>query len=94
MKTTRHNDGLEWLREIRARLAKKFDYSPEKAAAYYRSVQKASAGKIYQRNESIGSELHVHGTLHDRANTETAKGRSATATSYRPARKNRAKRTK
>jgi len=27
----KHDDGLEWLRDIRRRLAKKFDHDPKKA---------------------------------------------------------------
>lgn len=49
---TKHDDGLEWLREIRARLAKKFDHDPRKAAAHYRAVQKQHAGRIYRRSET------------------------------------------
>lgn len=51
MKTIKHDDGLQWLHEIRAQLAKKFGYDPRKAAAHYRRVQKASGAKIYQREE-------------------------------------------
>jgi hypothetical protein len=33
MKTTKHDDGLEWLHDIRARLAKQFDYNPRNRVA-------------------------------------------------------------
>ena len=48
---TKHDDGLEWLHEIRARLAKKFDHDPRKAAAHYRAVQKQHSGRLYRRGE-------------------------------------------
>jgi len=94
MKTTKHDDGLEWLHEIRARLAKKFDFSPHKAAAHYRRVQKASGARIYQREEPAGAGLHTSEALHDRAHTEIAAGQYATLTSYRANRKSKAKRAK
>jgi hypothetical protein len=48
---TKHDDGLEWLREIRGRLAKKFDHNPRKAAAHYRAVQKQHSARLYRRGE-------------------------------------------
>ena len=50
---TKHDDGLEWLHEIRATLAKKFDHSPRKAAAHYRQVQKQHSARLYRRNEPV-----------------------------------------
>jgi len=49
---TKHEDGLEWLHAIRARLAKKFGHDPRKAAAHYRAVQKQHAGRLYRKGES------------------------------------------
>ena len=46
----KHDDGLEWLREIRGRLAEKFEHNPRKAAAHYRAVQKQHAARLYRRN--------------------------------------------
>jgi hypothetical protein len=33
------DDGLDWLREIRAKLAQKCDYNPYKLGEYYASLQ-------------------------------------------------------
>jgi hypothetical protein len=91
MKTTKHDDGLEWLHDIRARLAKQFDYNPRKAAAHYRRVQKASGAKIYQREEPVGADVHACDALHESAHTGIAVGQCATLTSYRAAGKRKAK---
>ena len=91
---TKHDDGLEWLREIRARLAKKFDYDPRKAGAYYRRVQKASGARIYRPEVLAGSDVHTFDVLHDKAHAEVAAGQCATLTSYRADRKRKAKQTK
>lgn len=48
---TKHDDGLGWLREIRVKLARKFDHDPRKAAAHYRAVQKQHAARLYRRSE-------------------------------------------
>ena len=32
---TKYDDGLEWLREIRRKMAVRFEHDPRKAAAYY-----------------------------------------------------------
>ena len=50
---TKHDDGLEWLRDIRRRLAKQFDYDPKKAAAHYRELQKRHAARLYKRGETV-----------------------------------------
>ena len=92
MKTTKHDDGLEWLHEIRARLAKKFDHSPRKAAAHYRQMEKTSGARIYQREEPVG--VAAYDALHDRAHAEVAAGECATLTSYRAHRKSKTKRSK
>lgn len=47
----KHDDGLEWLRDIRRRLAKKFDYDPKKAGEYYRALQKGHASRLYKRKD-------------------------------------------
>ena len=91
MKTTKHDNGLEWLHEIRARLAEKFDHSPQKAAAHYRHVQKTSGVKIYHRKDPAGADLQTHDALHDSAPAEIATGQRATPTSYRANRKRKAK---
>ena len=91
MKTTKHDDGLEWLHDIRARLAKQFDYNPRKAAAHYRRVQKASGAKIYQREETVGADVHAYDVLHESAHAEIFAGKCVSLTSYRAARKRKAK---
>lgn len=47
---TKHEDGLEWLREIRRKMAAKFDHDPHKAAAYYQKMQRRYAGRLYSRD--------------------------------------------
>ena len=94
MKTTKHDDGLEWLREVRRKLAKKFNYDPKIAAAYYQRKQKESGARIYRPEVPAGSGLHACDVLHDKAHTEIAAGQCATLTSYRAARKRKAKRAK
>jgi hypothetical protein len=91
MKTTKHDDGLEWLREIRSRLARKFDYDPHKAAAYYRRIQKTSGAKIYQREAPVTTGVQAIDALPDRAPAESAAGQCSTPTIYRAARKRKAK---
>jgi hypothetical protein len=49
---TKHDDGLEWLREIRRKMAVKFDHDPRKAAAYYKKMQKRYAGRLYNRDSA------------------------------------------
>lgn len=50
---TKHDDGLGWLRDIRRRLAKKFDYDPRKAAAHYRELQARHASRLYKRGDPL-----------------------------------------
>ncbi|MGB7746746.1 MAG: hypothetical protein WBN75_05590 [Verrucomicrobiia bacterium] len=90
---TKDDDGLEWLREIRARLAKKFDYDPRKAGAYYRRRQAERGARIYRPEVPAGAG-HTVDALHDQAHAEIAAGQCATLTSYRAARKRKAKRAK
>jgi hypothetical protein len=46
---TKHDDGLEWLREIRRKMAARFDHDPQKAAAYYQEMQRRYSGRLYRR---------------------------------------------
>jgi hypothetical protein len=41
---------LEWLREIRRKMATGFDHDPQKAAAYYQEMQRRYAGRLYRRD--------------------------------------------
>ena len=45
----KHDDGLEWLREIRRKMAAKFDHDPRIAAAYYQKMQRRYASRLYRR---------------------------------------------
>jgi hypothetical protein len=94
MKTTKHDDGLEWLREIRARLARKFDYDPHKAAAYYRRIQKTSGAKIYEREVPVTTGVQAVDVLHDRADAQIAAGQCSMPTTYLAAHKRKVKRAK
>ncbi len=53
---TKHDDGLEWLREIRRKMAAKFDHDPRKAAAYYQKMQQRYAGRIYHRDPETAAK--------------------------------------
>jgi hypothetical protein len=46
----KHDDGLEWLREIRRNMAAKFHHDPRKAAAYYQKMQRRYVGRLYRRD--------------------------------------------
>jgi hypothetical protein len=50
---TKHDDGLEWLREIRRKMAVKFDHDPRKAAAYYQKMQRRYASRLYRREPEV-----------------------------------------
>ena len=45
----KHDDGLEWLREIRRTMARQFDYDPKKAGEYYRKMARRPGVKLYKR---------------------------------------------
>lgn len=51
----KRDEPLEEIWEIRRKLAKQFDYDPQKAAAYYRDKQKKSGAKIYRRAQRADS---------------------------------------
>lgn len=90
----KRDETLEEIWAIRRKLAKRFNYDPHKAAAYYRRVQKESGAKIYRREEPAVTGVHAHDALHDRAHAEIAVGQCATLTTYRANRKRKAKRAK
>jgi hypothetical protein len=50
---TKHDDGLEWLREIRRKMAGKFDHDPRKAAAYYQKMERRYAGQLYRSENEV-----------------------------------------
>ena len=45
----KHDDGLEWLREIRRKMAAQFDHDPRKAAACYQIMQRRYTDRLYRR---------------------------------------------
>ena len=53
MKTTKHDDGLEWLREVRRKMAKEFNYDPKKAGDYYREMARRTGAKLYRREDHL-----------------------------------------
>ncbi len=50
------DDGLEWLREIRRKMAVKFDHDPRKAAAYYQKMQRRYADRLYRRDHEVSAK--------------------------------------
>ena len=50
---TKHDDGLEWLREIRRKMAKQFNDDPKKAGEYYRKMACRPGVKLYKRQEYL-----------------------------------------
>ena len=91
---TKRDETLEEIWAIRRKLAKKFNYDPKMAAAYYQRKQKESGARIYRPEVPAGSGLHTHDALHDGAHAEVAAGQCATLTSYRATRKRKARQTK
>ncbi len=91
---TKRDETLEEIWAIRRKLAKQFNYDPNRAAAYYRRKQKESGAKIYRPEVPSSSGVQASGALHDQAHTEVATGQPATVTSYLADRKRRTKRTK
>jgi hypothetical protein len=56
---TKHDDGLEWLREIRREMAAKFGHDPRKAAAYYQKMQRRYADRLYRRDRQVTVKAHT-----------------------------------
>ena len=90
----KRDETLEEIWAIRRKLAKKFNYDPKIAAAYYQRKQKESGARIYRPEVPAGSDIHAYDVLHDKTHAEAAAGQCATLTSYRAARKRKAKQTK
>jgi hypothetical protein len=53
MMKLKHDDGLEWLRDIRRRMAKQFDYDPRKAGEHYRKMARRPGVKLYRRRNHL-----------------------------------------
>lgn len=91
---TKHDDGLEWLRDVRRKLAKKFNYDPKIAAAYYQQKQKELGARMYRPEAAATSDVQAYDALHDKIHSEIAAGQCTTLSSYRAARKRKVKRRK
>ena len=50
---TKHDDGLEWLRAIRRKLAAEFHHDPKQMGRHYREMQRQFKGRIYHREEQL-----------------------------------------
>ena len=85
----KRDETLEEIWAIRRKLARRFNYDPKKAAAFYQRKQREIAAKIYQPNAPIAADA-----LHDSADAATAAGKVSSPTSYRAPRSPRAKRAK
>ena len=49
----KYDDGLEWLREIRRKMAKEFNYDPKKAGEFYRKMARRPGVKLYRRENRV-----------------------------------------
>ncbi len=47
------DDGLDWLRDIRAKLAQRCDYNPYKLGEYYASLQAPYQGRFLSPEENV-----------------------------------------
>jgi len=82
----KRDETLEEIWAIRRQIAKQFGGDPQQRVAYYQRKQKELGAKIYRPEVPAGAD-----TLHDRAHAELVAGPCATLTSYRAARKRKAK---
>jgi hypothetical protein len=48
---TKYDDGLEWLREIRRKMAKEFNHDPKKAGEFYRKMARRPGVKLFKREK-------------------------------------------
>ena len=51
----KHDDELEWLREIRGKMAKEFGYAPKKAGEHYRRMARRPGVKLYKREDHLAT---------------------------------------
>lgn len=94
MTKMKHDDGLEWLRDIRRKMAANFGHDPKKAAAYYQELQRHYTPRLYHREAQVGTDVPADSVLQDRATTKIATDQCAPLTTYGPPRKRTAKRAK
>ena len=52
------DDGLDWLRDIRAKLAQRCDYNPYKLGEYYASLQAPYQGRFLSPAENVTPSQH------------------------------------
>jgi hypothetical protein len=90
MKANR-DETLEEIWAIRRQIAKQFSGDPQKRVAYYQRKQKASGVRLYQPEIQSAEDLRAVDVLHDHAPAKNAAGQCAMLTSYRAARKRKAK---
>ena len=60
---------LQWLREIRRKMAKEFNYDPKKAGDYYRQMARRPGVKLYKREDRLTAVKRVRvarGSLSER----------------------------
>jgi hypothetical protein len=87
----KRDETLEEIWAIRRQIAKQFGGDPQKRVAYYQRKQKSSGAKIYQREEPVGADVQAYDALRESAHAEIVAGQFTTLTSYRAARKRKAK---
>jgi hypothetical protein len=87
----RRDETLEEIWAIRRQIAKQFGGDPQDRVAYYQRKQKASGAKLYRPEAFAESDVQTYDALHDSAHAQIAAGQCETLTSYRAARKRKAK---
>ncbi|MEW6302042.1 MAG: hypothetical protein AB1705_01130 [Verrucomicrobiota bacterium] len=53
---TKRDDGLEWLRTIRRKMAAKFGHDPKKASTHYQKLQRRYANRLYRRGHELAAK--------------------------------------
>jgi hypothetical protein len=87
----KRDETLEEIWAIRRQIAKQFGGDPQKRVTYYQRKQKAAGAKIYRPEAFAGSDVQAYDALRESAHAEIATGQFTTLTSYRAARKRKAK---
>jgi hypothetical protein len=83
----KRDETLEEIWAIRRQIAKQFGGDPQKRVAYYQRKQQELGAKIYRPE----TDVQAYDALRESAHAEIAAGQCATLTSYRAARKRKAK---
>jgi hypothetical protein len=50
---TKHDDGLEWLREIRRKMSEDFKHDPKRMGRFYRDLERQYKNRLYRREEQF-----------------------------------------